>query len=80
MEGTFALIWKKKRGSMSSAEDEQELHEKSTATLFEMGLEGGKEHLAIRKRDGVTLEKTQVSRHLLKKEILVVCVFKKICG
>jgi ubiquitin carboxyl-terminal hydrolase 47 len=55
--GTFSLIWKKTRGSTSSTEDEQEVFEKSTATLFETGMEGGKEYLVIRKKDGVDLEK-----------------------
>ena len=57
VEGTFSLVWKK---TSSSTEDEQELFEKSTATLFETGMEGGKEYLVIRKKDGVDLEKKTV--------------------
>ena len=73
-EGTFALIWKKRRGSVSSTEDEQELHEKSTATLFETGMEGGKEYLVIRKRDGVDLQRAGVSccKHITSPATVVV--------
>ena len=60
VEGTFSLVWKKRGGSSSSTEEEQELFEKSTATLFETGMEGGKEYLVIRKKDGVVLEKKTV--------------------
>lgn len=58
IEGTFTLIWVKKRGTSS---EEEELFEKSDMTLMESGMEGGeKEHLIIKDKDGLQPQRDHV--------------------
>ena len=59
IEGTFTLIWVKKRGT--SSEEEEELFEKSDMTLMESGMEGGeKEHLIIKDKDSLQPQRDHV--------------------
>ena len=43
-------------------EEEEELFEKSTATLFECGMEGGRERLVIRDKNDRAPDKSEVRK------------------
>lgn len=58
VEGTFTLIWKKQKGVES---EDEELFQSSSATLYESGMEGGKEYLVIQDKDGQQPETKRVS-------------------
>ena len=71
VEGTFTLLWQKEKEP--GLAEEEELFDKSTATLHESGMEGGKEYLVLRDKDGRCPERVEVRgvRVSLKLSVII---------